>query len=117
MTISVVGPEEELFIRKERTVKSDRINLFRESIFISCLTKHLSFNIYEVEGPGNKKLLISLTVPQEEFSLISQKPIMFKTEKQGFLLTWDSWLFSEEDEPDTETDRDYSELNIPFENL
>ena len=42
---------------------------------------------------------------------------MFVTKKNGFELVWESWIFSEESlDQSFVTDRNYSELDIPFEN-
>ena len=44
-----------------------------------------------------------------------QEP-MFKTASENFELTWDGWIFTEDSASLEEyTDRDYSELDIPFE--
>ena len=40
---------------------------------------------------------------------------MFVTKRNGFELVWESWVFSEESiEQSYLTDRNYSELNLPF---
>ena len=42
---------------------------------------------------------------------------MFKTSSEKFELAWDGWVFTENSESlDEYTDRDYSELDVPFEN-
>ena len=42
---------------------------------------------------------------------------MFKTGSDDFELAWDGWIFTEDSEDlDEFTNRDYSELDFPFEN-
>jgi len=49
---------------------------------------------------------------------ITKRISAFKTISEGYELVWESWIFSENSSDlNLESDQDYSELDLPFENM
>ena len=60
---------------------------------------------------------MALKVGNTDLIALMRRPTTFKIKQQGYELTFDSWIFTQNSsENDTISQRDYSELDIPFKN-
>lgn len=105
----------EVFIQNEKVVKGEKVYFYREHLFLPPTNEGFTFNLLRIEPDGQTFPLVSLKVDQLELMFLDYRPTTFKIAHEGFELTWDSWLFRENSsELDQFSDRDYSELDLPF---
>lgn len=84
-------------------------------MFLTQPASTLSFQIYSVDSSRQNKLLKELHVAAQDFDAIKNHPTMFKSNSENYQLTWDAWIFSDNSTDfDGISERDYSELNLPF---
>ena len=117
VTLSAKLSKEEIFIQQSRDLRSNKINLYRECIFLPSHPQTLTFRVYQIRGLEQKILLKEIKVPHHELASIGKQTKMFTTEDSGYELVWDASVFSEDSaDLQSTSDRDYSILDIPFEN-
>jgi hypothetical protein len=114
VSVSAASGAEEVFIQNVKTPKNNKINFYRESLFLSTQPLQLCFNLYQVSDAGHRILLKTLAVGPQHLPLQAH-PQAHRLSEEGFQLDWESWLFREDSEELNEvTEREYSELEFPL---
>lgn len=62
LCLSVCQPPEEYFCQMGRAVKRDKINFYRENIFLPQTYHKITFHLYRLDEKGEKSLIASLPV-------------------------------------------------------
>lgn len=70
-------------------MKDEKVNFYRENLFISSLGEGITFNIYETEGPKTHRLIKSLHIEGHLLSSVEKRAAMFHTESEGYELVWE----------------------------
>ncbi len=90
-------------------MKQERVNFYRESLFVDSVESGLCFKVYEVNDNRKKHLMEVFKYSVEELSSVKRHPAMFHTRSEGFEFVWECSVFNAEDsEISYETDKEYT---------
>jgi hypothetical protein len=98
LTVSLSTPiSHQQFLQNDKLVKQNRVNFYRESLFIDSVESGLFIKVYEVDNNGRKLLVKVFDYSADELSSVKKHPGMFHTKSEGFEFVWECSVFNAED--------------------